>query len=231
MPANTDCKKTRTNTRWMTIQGRLMLTGLLLAVGTGLGASRGVAIVASAALPGAGQLMLGARNRGEAMLWVDGAGWLAWAGFSWYGSSREQDARLVAAREAGADITLRESRYYTALERYDNADEYNEDVRREARSRFPDDPVAQHEYYEENGYFGEKAWDWSSDSARYYFWRTRRSARAAAQRAGFTAAGLLLNRLASVLDCAFFLRSPQGQSRLEIGPGEDVASLELRYRF
>lgn len=213
------------------------LTSLVLAtigvasVNTGFAANRGTAILASAALPGTGQLLMGAKGRGEAMLWVDGAAWLTWAGFSWYGSSREQDALLVASRESGADITLQDRDYYTALERYDNADEYNEDVRREARIRYPNDPEAQHEYYLEYGYFGKEAWNWSSDSARYDYWRTRKTARTATQRAGFAVAGLVLNRLVSVLDCALFTRGSGNQARLEAGPGNYLSSVEIRYRF
>jgi hypothetical protein len=188
-------------------------------------------MLASAVLPGTGQMLLDAGRRGEAMLWVDGAAWLVWGGFSWYGSNREQDARIAAARESGADITVKNHDYFTSLERYDNSDEYNEDVRREARSRYPDDPEAQHQYYEDNGYFDNQAWNWSSDSARFYYWRTRRTARTAVQRAGFAAAVLVLNRLASVLDCALFARAPTQQSRIEVVPGDGLASVELRYRF
>lgn len=193
--------------------------------------TRPAAVVSSAVLPGAGQMLLGAQNRGEAMIWVDGTGWLAWAGFTWYGNSRQQDARLMARRESGADIKQTAARYYTALERYDNSEQFNEDVRREARTLYRDDPDKQHEYFLKNGYFGDQAWDWSSDSARIGFWRVRRNSRTALQRAGFVAAGLVLNRLVSVLDCAFFAQAPTGQSRLEFSPGPCLASLELRYKL
>lgn len=193
--------------------------------------SRGLAVLASAAVPGTGQMMLGTRNRGEALLWVDSAIWTTWAGFSWLGRAREQDARLSAARESGADISIADPGYYKALERYDNVDEYNEDIRRQARDRYPDDPEAQHDYYEENGYFGEMGWDWSSDSARFDYWRTRKAARAATLKAGFAVGALVLNRLVSVVDCAFFARAPSEWSRIEFGTGSRFASLELRYRF
>ncbi len=199
--------------------------------GTAKGPNRGLAILASAALPGTGQMILGARSRGEALLWLDTAIWATWAGFSWYGSSREQDARLFAARDAGADISIAGIEYYKALERYDNADEYNEDIRREARDRYPDDPEAQHRYYQENGYFGKQNWDWSSDSARFDFWGVRKAARAAGLKAGFAAGALLLNRLVSVVDCAFFTGTGPDLSRVEFGPGTELASFEVRYRF
>jgi hypothetical protein len=192
---------------------------------------RGVAILASAVLPGSGQLMLGARNRGEALLWLDGSIWALWSGLSWYAGSREHDARLFAGREAGADIATNEAVYYKALERYDNSDQYNEDVRREARDLYPDDPSSQHTYYESHGYFGSSAWDWSSDSARYDYWRTRRSGRAAALKAQFTVGALLLNRIGSIIDCAFLAREAGITSRVEFRPTEDEPGIELCYRF
>ncbi len=192
---------------------------------------RGTAILASVALPGSGQLLLGARRRGEALMWLDGSLWALWAGFSWYGRAREQDARLVAAGEAGADLTVRTPSYYKALERYDNADQYNEDVRREARDLYPNDPDAQHRYYESHGYFGSAAWDWSSDSARYDYWRTRKSSRTALLRAQFATGALVLNRLASLVDCAFFCREPGRVSRLQFQPGEAEPGIKVCYRF
>ncbi len=200
---------------------------------------RPLAIASSALLPGTGQLMLGSHKRGEALLWLDGAAAVAWAGLRWYGSTREQEARLAAAREAGANLAERESRYYKALEAYDNADEYNEKVRADARSRFPNDPAAQHAYYDSVGYFGASVWDWSSDSARIRYWQTRRSGRSAVQAAGFVVAGMVLNRLASVIDCAFFVRaegrnshsSTDRQRRWTVCQPVERLGLELAYRF
>ena len=212
---------------------RFTLTAVLTLATSAAGAptsNRGLATLASAALPGTGQLMLGSRARGEAQLWLDGACWALWAGFSWYGSAHEQDARLFAAHEAGANTAAGDKSYFRALERYDNADEHNEDIRREARDRYPDDPDAQRRYYETRGYFGEMKWQWSSDSARFDYWETRKSARAATLNAGFALGALLLNRLVGIVDCAFFVREP-GARRVDIVPGRSLASVEIRCRF
>lgn len=214
---------------------RVFLAGVLFASAAVAVAApaptKGLAILSSIALPGSGQMMLGTHNRGEAFAWLDGACWATWIGLSWLGSSREGDARVIAGRESGADMGITTPAYYRALERYDNADQFNEDIRREARSRFPDDPERQHEYYEQNGYLGSQAWNWSSDSARFEYWRTRKSSRSAMLAAGFAGGALLLNRLGSVIDCAFFVREPSAQSRLEFGSGPSLASVEVRYRF
>jgi len=192
---------------------------------------RGNAILASMALPGAGQMMLGSAKRGEALLWLDGTLWALWSGFSWYSSAREHDARLLAGREAGADLTVRELRYYRALEQYDNADQYNEDVRADARDMYPDDPERQHQYYRSHGFFGSQAWNWSSDSARYYYWGTRRSGRTAALNAQFAVGALLLNRLASMADCALFAGRGRTSSRVEFRPADSEPGIKVCYRI
>jgi hypothetical protein len=192
---------------------------------------RGRAILASMALPGTGQMILGSAKRGEALLWFDGTLWALWGGFSWYGSAREHDARLFAGREAGADLNVRESRYYRALEQYDNADQYNEGVRADARDIYPDDPERQHAYYLSQGYFGAKAWNWSSDSSRFDYWGTRKSGRTAALNAQFVVGALLLNRLASVVDCALFAGSGRSAPRVEFRPGDTEPGIKVCYRI
>jgi hypothetical protein len=192
---------------------------------------RGSAILASMALPGTGQMILGSAKRGEGLLWLDGALWAVWTGFTWYSSAREHDARLFAGKEAGADLTVREPRYFKALERYDNSDQYNEGVRADARDMYPDDPQRQNDYYLSQHYSGVQVWDWSSDSARYDYWETRKSSRTAALRAQFAAGALLLNRLVSVVDCAFFAGRSRSALRVEFRTGDAEPGIKVCYRF
>ena len=214
-----------------------MLLVLVVGTQTSVGAPapksspRGSAILASMALPGTGQMILGSAKRGEGLLWLDGALWAFWTGFTWYSSAREHDARLFAGNEAGADLGVKEPRYFKALERYDNSDQYNEGVRADARDMYPDDPQRQHDYYLSQRYSGAQAWDWSSDSARYDYWETRKAGRTAALRAQFAAGALLLNRLASVVDCAFFAGRGRATSRVEFRPGEFEPGIKVCYRF
>lgn len=193
---------------------------------------RGVVMLSSIVLPGSGQLLSGVKKRGEVMLWMDGIFFSGWAGFAWLQRSREQDARLIAKRYASADITITDRRYYRALEVYDNAEQFNEDIRREAREMYPNDPDAQRRYYQARGYFGSAQWDWSSDSLRIYsYWRTRRTARTAGMNASFLAAALVLNRLVSFLDCLFFLPEAKLRSRLEFKPTENQLGVKFSYRL
>ncbi len=213
------------------------LLSFVVAAQTAVGATapkqavRGQAMLASMALPGTGQMLLGSTGRGEALLWLDGAIWALWSGFSWSSSAHEHDARIFAGREAGADLTVKEPRYYRALEQYDNADEYNENVRSDARDYYPDDPERQHAYYESEGYFGAQSWNWSSDSARFRYWGTRRAGRDAALNARFAVGALLLNRLVSFVDCAFFAGREGPAGRVEFRPGDNAPGLKVCYRF
>ncbi len=194
--------------------------------------NRGTASIVSAVLPGMGQMLSGAQTRGEVMLWVDGALWVTWAGFSWYRTTKEEDARLVARSRAGADISIKDPKYYRLLERYNNAEEYNEDIRREARELYPDDPDAQRRYYESRGYFGNGQWHWDSDSTRIYsYWQKRKQARAAGMTASFLAAGLVLNRLVSFIDCMFFLSDNTREPRLGVRTTPDQNGLVVCWRF
>jgi len=212
----------------------------LLAVFTVVGARetsflanrRGLATAASAVLPGSGQLLLGAKSRGEVQLWADLALWAGWTGFMWQSGTKEQDARLVAYAHAGATPKITSPQFFRLLEEYDNSAEYNEDVLREARRSYPDDPDAQRRYFESHAFLGDSAWDWESDSFRIkVYWPMRRAARDARLRAGFAAGALLLNRLIAVIDCAFILPAGHSTQRFQLAPRADGTGLEVRCRF
>lgn len=188
---------------------------------------RGKTIMASLLVPGWGQHILRNNLKSEIMLWTDGAIWLLYGGFNWYGSSRNHDAKLFSGINAFANTKIKSDKYYRALEQYDNSDTYNEDIRREAREQFPDDPDAQNNYIAQYGYFGDSTWNWKSDSLRFVYWEKRKSARAAFTRAGFVLGGALLNRLVSTIDCAFF--TPD--KRIGFVPNLDPPGVGLVYRF
>ncbi|MCX7785529.1 MAG: hypothetical protein N2201_04800 [candidate division WOR-3 bacterium] len=187
------------------------------------------AIWASALVPGWGQGMLKNNTKSEIMLWTEAGIWLCYAGFSWYGSSLNQDAKLFAGIYANANTKIKSNKYYRALEKYDNTEEYNNDIRREARELYPDDTLAQKNYLSKYGYFGDSIWDWGSDSLRYVYWEKRKSARTALTRAGFFLAGALLNRIISVIDCTFF--TPDKRNTLGIAPNSEHTGIGLVYRF
>jgi hypothetical protein len=195
-------------------------------------------ILASLALPGAGELWRGHRTKGEIFLWTDAAIWLTYGGLSIVGNSRLQDSRLFAHRYADASPAVRSDDYYVAVERYWNSDLYNEDVRRDARELYPDDPERQRQYAEQRSYTGDMAWSWGSDSLQWVYRDDRRNARTMLQAAGFVLGGALLNRLVSAIDVAFFTptrASPTSRWRpaqhIAVEPRLDQPGLAVRYRF
>lgn len=190
---------------------------------------KGKAILASAVVPGWGQYMLKHNQKSEVMLWLDGAIWLGYGGFQWYGSTRNRDAVLYARKYADANITINNLKYYQALERYNNSEIYNEDIRREARERFPDNPGLQNTYYLNNGYFGDSTWTWQDDSMRYVYWQKRKVARAALTRAGFFLGAAILNRLVSSIDVAFF--SEDLRDKIGFAPNHEQNGIGLVFRF
>ncbi|MEO0009785.1 MAG: hypothetical protein ABIK22_04785 [candidate division WOR-3 bacterium] len=193
---------------------------------------RGVAIVASAILPGSGQLLTDARKRGEIMVWLDGILWTGWATLSWYRTNLEQDALLIASQYAGANISTKDPRYYRALERYNSSSEYNEIIKKEARELYPDDPDAQRRYFQSHAYYGHWEWKWQSDSIRIFsFWKTRKSARNAGMAASFLISALVLNRIISFIDCIFFSPETHLSRRIDIAPTPSYLGMQFRYHF
>jgi len=192
--------------------------------------NRRLATLSSIVIPGSGQVLSNVQKRGEVMLWCDGVFWVGWIGFSWYRDNREQDARLIASQYADADVTIRDPKYYRALEKYNNTLEYNEDVRREARELYPNDPDAQRRYFESHGYFGSAQWHWQSDSIRIFsYWQTRKSARNAGMAVSFLSAALVLNRIISLIDCIFFLPEKRIGNKVEFVPNMDKPGIQFRY--
>jgi hypothetical protein len=187
------------------------------------------AILASAVVPGWGQHILKNNQKAEIMMWTDGALWLLYGGFQWYGSSRIKDAKLHASQYANANINIKDEKYYRALERYYNSEQYNEDIRREARERFPDNPALQYDYYLQNGYFGDSTWLWQSDSMRFSYWEKRKAARAALTRAGFCLGAAILNRVVSSIDAAFF--SEDLRDKISFAPNQAQTGIGLVYHF
>ncbi len=171
------------------------------------GPSRAKAILYSALLPGMGQLYAGDKTMGTIFLIGEAVCWTSYATFQVQGSQREDRYIQYAERFAGVgDASGQSSSYYGSLARYDRSGEpggpesYNEiEVRLRARELYPDDQAQQAEYIRENEITGEQAWDWESDDRRYDYADIRISSETAYHRANYAVAGLVVNRILSVL--------------------------------
>jgi hypothetical protein len=167
-----------------------------------------VAVLMSAVLPGWGELYTGHTARAKGFMAAEAAIWLGYAGFTIQGNLREDDykdyARAFAgvSADAGAD-------YWDDVSDFTRSEgfaSYNESIRREARSLFPDDPEAQEAYFRANGYFGSLTWEWESEERFREFRRIKHDASVSFRSAFFMSGLAVLNRAVSAIDSAWMVR-------------------------
>jgi hypothetical protein len=167
-----------------------------------------LALLMSCVLPGWGEMYTGHTARGRAFMAAEAAIWAAYAGFTIQSGMREEDYREFAEVFAGVPGGA-ESDYYQDIADYirnEGYDSYNEAVRDDARSLYPDDPAAQDAYFAEHGYFGDAAWEWESD-ARFREYRRLRHVAGVSDKKAFYMTGLaVLNRAVSAIDSAWMAR-------------------------
>ncbi len=168
------------------------------------------AMLLSLAMPGAGELYLGYGGRAKAMLASEAAVWCAFAGFRIQGNMRKERYKELAKLFAGVEGS-RDDDYYRLLSLYISSEDYNIDVMREARQRYPNDRAKQLEYFEANGYFGDDSWQWDSLAHMDEFEMTRTRSREAYRRAVLTTGFTVLNRVVSVLDVYLSFKLDRGQ--------------------
>jgi hypothetical protein len=202
-----------------------------------------VALLLSCVVPGWGEIYAGEATRGRWFMASEAAVWVGYGTFRLQAAMREDDyieyAQIFAGVEQGASSDyLKDIADYVRSEG-DNS--YNQAIRAEARSLYPDDLEAQNEYLAEHGYFGDLSWDWGTrDRLRGY--RDLRSAASQSERYAFYMTGLaVLNRALSAIDSAWMARrhnaglGQEPAARLSVAPhfedGEigGRATLELSF--
>ncbi|MFH0777010.1 MAG: hypothetical protein V2A71_00120 [Candidatus Eisenbacteria bacterium] len=191
------------------------------------GKSRAKALALSTLLPGAGEYYAGKKERAKAFFLAEAAIWTGFIVFEVQGHLRKDSYIEYAGLMAGADAEGKPEDYCRALGQYARSDpgpgSYNEDVRREARALYPDDRQRQDEYVQQNGYFGDDAWDWQSqeDQARYR--SLRRKSLLSFRRATYMLGVAAAARILSAMDAA------RSVVRASDAPGKPLGlKLELR---
>jgi hypothetical protein len=180
------------------------------------------AVLLSGLLPGAGEYYAESPSRTKLFLATETLVWGAYLGFTYYGRRVRDDYRTYAASQAGADLNLHSEEYYNAMEQYTSSEEYNTDVRREARMLYPESPEEQLAYYREKGYFGDQEWEWESESQWIEYRELRVRSRNAFQRAIYMTGLAVLNRGLSMIDSFYLVRAyNEGSIGLEIKPEID----------
>ncbi|MEO0216607.1 MAG: hypothetical protein ABIL70_04445 [candidate division WOR-3 bacterium] len=176
-----------------------MLLGLTLILFQGMNP-----ILASAIMPGWGELILERKNEARTFFIIEGSLWFSYYTFNWAGKNLEHASRAFAVEHAGANPARRDAEYFDHLEDYISSEEYNLIVERDASLYYPDDPQAQQEYISEHGYFGEDQWQWDTVVNQIFYWEKRKSARENFRRATFMTGFMIINRIVSVINVAVF---------------------------
>ena len=167
-----------------------------------------VAMLLSCAVPGLGEMYVGETTRGGWFMATEAGIWLGYGAFQLQAGMREDDYTEFAEIYAGVDEGA-SSDYLSDIGDYirnEGDSSYNQSVRREARSLFPDDLEAQAAYLAENGYFGDDAWDWVSKDIFYDYRDLRRDASQSERNAFYMTGLAVLNRVLSAVDSAWMAR-------------------------
>ncbi len=183
-----------------------------------------VALLLSCVVPGWGEIYAGETTRGRWFMAAEAGIWAGYGAFRIQEGMREDAYREYAQVFAGTDAGAG-SAYLSDMGGYirsEGDDSYNESIRREARSLFPNDLEAQAAYLAENGYHGDLSWDWGTTD-RFYEYRDLRRIASEAERNAFYVTGLaVLNRVLSAVDSAWMARRHNAGVR-----GEPVARLSV----
>ncbi|MEO0070405.1 MAG: hypothetical protein ABIK18_06405 [candidate division WOR-3 bacterium] len=183
-------------------------------------------ILRSALVPGWGEWTLQKKSKGEIFFVIEGGLWLLYGGLNYYSGEMNDNAHTYAVEMAGANAANKDERYLKALEKYMTSEAYNEAVERDASYYYPDDLRKQQEYIQSNGYFGEDTWEWPSENEFILYWEKRKAGREALRMASFCIGLTLFNRVASIIDVAFFTPRLSG-----FGIKSGVNQIGIVYRF
>jgi hypothetical protein len=134
--------------------------------------------------------------------------WVGYAAFQIQGNLREDDYKQYAETFAGVTVDG-DADYWDNVSDYIRSEgfaSYNEYIRREARSLYPDDLDAQREYLAQHGYFGDLAWEWDNEERFREFRRIKHDAAVSFRSAFFMSGLAILNRAISAIDSAWMVR-------------------------
>jgi hypothetical protein len=169
------------------------------------------ALLYSLLVPGMGELSMG--QRGRAIGFFVGEG-LIWTNFIYWkvaGHLRKDDYVEQAMLNAGVGVDKESDDYWRVVGQFERSSgagpgSYEEDLRREARDLYPDDPAAQDAFVAAKLPTGDRAWDWSSSELQDSYQSARESSRRAFNRAQYSFAAAILNRVVSVVDVQLLRR-------------------------
>jgi hypothetical protein len=179
------------------------------------------AVVASAILPGLGERYGGANNRAKLFLLTETVIWTVFTYHRLQGDARRDRQEEFALFKGGAPRGGDDD-YYEHIGFWLSLEEWHDIVRRDARLRFPDDPAAREEFFEKNKRYDEgQAWTWPDDEVRTRYRQLRSQTERSYRNARLALGAALFNRLASMVNALYVVRSHNRRIRAE-------ARLDLR---
>jgi len=180
------------------------------------------ALMLSLLLPGAGELYSGHKGRATGFFISEGAIWANFVAWEIAGRLRRDNYIEQAQLNAGLLASSGSDDYWRLVGTYERSsgsgpDSYEDALRRDARNEFPTDPAAQDAWVAERLPTGDRAWNWSSAALQESYRTTRENSRRAFDRAKYSFAFAILNRIASAIDTQMLHRndSKDAQSAID----------------
>lgn len=169
-------------------------------------------VVRSAVLPGLGEMKMGETRRGKFFGALELGLWITVIESNNTVNRNRSRMEAYSALHAGAALAGKDHHFAVDVANYMSLEEFNE---AQQRMRRPD------RVYRAEGY----QWEWSSDEHRRHYWTYLRN-RALAQKIGlFALGGMIVNRIASVIDVTYLDRLRQSGISLRLEPvANDVSS-------
>lgn len=190
------------------------------------------AVLRSLAVPGWGQFHQGHRDIGLIFSSLEAALVTTALVSVGQGHLRRGSSENTAMSFAGIDLTTHDDVYRKRVSDFRSSEEYNRLViYREAANLYYGDYEKYNEYIETRSLKGEDAWAWETDEAWDRYRQQRRSSESAFQRARFAAAGMIVNRVASMITAAAMgRRGGDGQAAAGAADGMALGGVEWTVR-
>ncbi len=168
---------------------------------------------------------MGLTNRAYFYMGPEAALWGAFGVFEVKGKIRRDSYVEMAELFGGvSDASGRSSEYYRLLGSFRTSAEYDDEVRRDARSRMGNDLQGRADYFERHRIRDELAWSWVSIEEWQRYKNKRQQSNAAYKRAGTMVGLAVANRLLAAVDALRIAhRTSSGPAlgfRIEADPGD-----------
>ena len=205
------------------------------------------ALLYSLLVPGLGEASMGEKGRATGFFIAEG---LIWANFAYWTVAenlRQDDYIEQAQISAGVGVSNESDDYWRLVGQYtsssgEGSGSYEEELRREARDTYPGDPAAQDAFVAEKLPTGDKAWNWSTPALQAEYTDTRESSKRAHDKAKYSFAAAILNRVVSVIDVQLLRHKAskaaagdgaaiRGETRVYADAVEDGGRLVVQRRF